>query len=184
MDRVTVTNAVWNDEELARADRNRATVRFGSADVEQATENQEHLVLVLMRVPGGLALHLRDLDVLIVDPTNDSRRPKFFESGTRKFERDGVLLGLLLFEFCLRRHRSNGLVAEAGADCDLVTALGAAAAEDGGACLGLHAREEAVGLGAVAAVGLEGTLRHDKNSCGRRGLLLKLLAIAAISEYT
>jgi hypothetical protein len=31
---------------------------------------------------------------------------------------------------------------------------------------------------------LEGTLRHDKNSCGRRGLLLKLLAIAAISEYT
>jgi hypothetical protein len=31
---------------------------------------------------------------------------------------------------------------------------------------------------------LKGTLRHDKNSCGRRRLLLKLLAIAAISEYT
>jgi hypothetical protein len=41
-----------------------------------------------------------------------------------------------------------------------------------------------VGLGAVAAVRLKGTLRHDKNSCGRRRLLLKLLAIAAISEYT
>jgi hypothetical protein len=65
-----------------------------------------------------------------------------------------------------------------------VTALGATAAEDCCTSLGLHAREEAVGLGAVAAVGLKGTLRHDKNSCGRRRLLLKLLAIAAISEYT
>jgi hypothetical protein len=90
----------------------------------------------------------------------------------------------LLFEFGLRRHRSEELVAETGADGDLVTALGAAAAENGGACLGLHAGEEAVGLGAVAAVGLKGTLRHDKYSCGRRVLLLKLLAIAAISEYT
>jgi hypothetical protein len=77
-----------------------------------------------------------------------------------------------------------GLVAEASADGDLVTALGATAAEDCGTCLGLHASEEAVGLGAVAAVRLKGTLRHDKNSCGRRGLLHKLLAIAAISEYT
>jgi hypothetical protein len=76
------------------------------------------------------------------------------------------------------------LVAEPGADGDLMAAFGAAAVEDGGACLGLHAREEAVGLGPVAAVRLEGTLRHDKNSCGRRRLLLKLLAIAAISEYT
>jgi hypothetical protein len=54
------------------------------------------------------------------------------------------------------------LVAEAGADGDLVTALGAAAVQDGGACLGLHAGKEAVGLGAVAAVRLKGTLRHDK----------------------
>jgi hypothetical protein len=36
----------------------------------------------------------------------------------------------------------------------------------------------------VTAVRLKGTLRHNKNSCGRRQLLLKLLAIAAISEYT
>ena len=78
----------------------------------------------------------------------------------------------------------NGQVAEAGADGDLVTALGATAAENGGTRLGLHAGKEAVGLGAVAAVGLKGTLRHDKNSCGRRRLPLKLLAIAAISENT
>jgi hypothetical protein len=76
------------------------------------------------------------------------------------------------------------LVAVTCADGDLMTALGAAAAENGCTSLGLHAGEEAVGLGAVAAVGLKGTLRHDKNSYGRRGLLLKLLAIAAISEYT
>jgi len=58
-----------------------------------------------------------------------------------------------------------GLVAEAGADGDLMTALGATAAEDCGTCLGLHAGKEAVGLGAVATVGLKSTLRHDKNSC-------------------
>jgi len=54
------------------------------------------------------------------------------------------------------------LVAETGADGNLVTALGATAAEDGGTRLGLHAGKEAVGLGPVAAVGLKGTLRHDK----------------------
>jgi hypothetical protein len=40
----------------------------------------------------------------------------------------------------------GGLVAEAGADGDLVAALGAAAAENGSSRLGLHAAEEAVGL--------------------------------------
>jgi hypothetical protein len=65
-----------------------------------------------------------------------------------------------------------------------MTALGATAAQDGGARLGLHAGKKAVGLGPVTAVRLKGTLRHDKNSCGRRRLPLKLLAIAAISEYT
>jgi len=45
-----------------------------------------------------------------------------------------------------------------------VTALGATAVENGGTGLGLHAAEKAVGLGAVAAVRLKGTLRHDKNS--------------------
>jgi len=87
---------------LARADRNRAAVRFSATDAEQAAENQEHLVLVLMRVPGELSVRLRDLDVLIVDLANHSRRPKLVKSGTCKFERDRVLLGLLgrlLFEF-------------------------------------------------------------------------------------
>src|SRR2546429_484621 len=62
--------------------------------------------------------------------------------------------------------------------------FGAADAEHEHGRLGLHSGKEAVGLGPVAAVRLKGTLRHDKNSCGRRGLPLKLLAIAAISEYT
>ena len=76
------------------------------------------------------------------------------------------------------------LVAEACADGNLMTALRATAAQHCGARLGLHAGKKAVGLRAVAAVGLKGTLRHDKNSCGRRRLLLKLLAVATISEYT
>lgn len=53
------------------------------------------------------------------------------------------------------------LIAEACGDGDLVAALGAAAAENGGTGLGLHAGEEAMGLGAVAAVGLKGALGHD-----------------------
>ena len=57
---------------------------------------------------------------------------------------------------------SKELVAVTGADGDLVTALGAATAENSGSCLGLHARKKAVGLGAVTAVGLKRTLRHDK----------------------
>jgi hypothetical protein len=45
-----------------------------------------------------------------------------------------------------------------------MTALGATTAENCGTGLGLHTAEEAVGLGAVAAVRLKSTLRHDKNS--------------------
>ncbi len=52
------------------------------------------------------------------------------------------------------------LVAETGADGDLVTALRTAAAEHCGSSLGLHAGKEAVGLGAVAAVRLKSTLWH------------------------
>jgi hypothetical protein len=56
-----------------------------------------------------------------------------------------------------------------------VPALGATAAENGSACLGLHARKKAVGLGAMAAIGLKGTLRHDKKLLRRVEHLLKLL---------
>ena len=70
---------------------------------------------------------------------------------------------------------SRKLVAETGADGDLVTALRATAAEHCGTCLGLHAGKEAVGLGAVATVGLKSTLRHDKKLLRRVEHLLKLL---------
>ena len=65
----------------------------------------------------------------------------------------------------------GGLVAEACADGDLVATLGAPAVQHGSARLGLHAGQEPVGLGAVAAVGLEGTLRHLIR------LLLNLIAV-------
>src|SRR5437764_10152895 len=60
------------------------------------------------------------------------------------------------------RSRGQRLVAETGADGDLVAALGATAAEHSGAGLGLHAGKKAVGLGPVAAIGLKSTLRHGK----------------------
>jgi hypothetical protein len=56
-----------------------------------------------------------------------------------------------------------------------MTALGATAAEDCGACLSLHAGKKAMRLSAVAAVGLKGTLRHDKKLLRREEHLLKLL---------
>jgi len=60
----------------------------------------------------------------------------------------------------VQRAEKGGLVAEAGRDGDLVTALGAAAVEDGLSGLGGHTDEEAVNFGAAAAVGLECALRH------------------------
>ena len=56
-----------------------------------------------------------------------------------------------------------------------MTALGAATAQHSCSRLGLHAGKKAVGLGAVAAVGLKGTLRHDKKLLRRVEHLLKLL---------
>ena len=52
------------------------------------------------------------------------------------------------------------LVAEASADGDLVASLGTTAAEYGCARLGLHPGKKPVGLRAVAAIRLKGTLRH------------------------
>ena len=170
-----VADTPGDDEKLTDAQRHRPAIGFRTADAEEAAKYKKHLVLVLMRVPGELALNLGNFDVLIVDLTDDPWRPKLVESGAREFERDRGQLRRLLFEFGARRHRGNELVAETGADGNLVTALGAAAVENGGARLGLHAREEAVGLGAVAAVGLKGTLRHDKKLLRRVEHLLKLL---------
>lgn len=55
------------------------------------------------------------------------------------------------------------LVAETGRDGNLVTALGAAAAQDLGATLGGHAAQKAMDLATTAAVGLEGALRHCRS---------------------
>ena len=54
----------------------------------------------------------------------------------------------------------HALVAEARLHGDTVPSLGATARQHSSASLGLHARAEAMHLGAVAAVGLEGTLGH------------------------
>jgi hypothetical protein len=78
-----------------------------------------------------------------------------------------------------RLHES--LVAMTGAYGNSFAAGGTAAAENGGAGLGLHARPEPVCLHAVAAVGLKCALRH------RAALpfpLGKILCLACLFEYT
>jgi hypothetical protein len=60
-----------------------------------------------------------------------------------------------------RRGGKRELVAEAGADGHALAADGATAAENGCAGLGLHARAEAVGFHALAAVGLKCALGHE-----------------------
>ncbi len=78
-------DAARHNEELSREYRNKAAIRFGATDAEVTTENEEHLVLVVMRVPGELSLNFCHFDVLVVDLTDDSWRPKLLKSGTREF---------------------------------------------------------------------------------------------------
>ena len=82
-------------------------------------------------------------------------------------------------EACSGTTDAAKLVAEASADSDTLAADGAAAAEHGCAALGLHAGTKAVGLHALAAIGLKCALGHGMRSC----FLMKNLYLAAVSEY-
>jgi hypothetical protein len=62
--------------------------------------------------------------------------------------------------WAVEAHPPALLVAEAGADRDLVTAFGATAGEHSSAALGLHTGTETVGLGPVTTVGLKCALGH------------------------
>src|ERR1700760_2422887 len=92
--RSVVAHAARHDKELARMQQHSAAIGFPTANAQQPAENEEHLVLMLMRVSGKLSLHLRHLDVLIVDLPHHSRRPEFAKSGTCKFKRNRSLLNL------------------------------------------------------------------------------------------
>ena len=46
---------------------------------ELSANHQKQLILVLVRMPGKVALPFRDLHVLIVDTADDLRRPELFE---------------------------------------------------------------------------------------------------------
>jgi hypothetical protein len=143
-----VADAAGDDEELTRQEGDRAAIRFRAAYGEGTAKDEKHLILKWVRVPGKFSVDTRDLYILIVDLSEDSRRPQLRKGATREFEREGML------------HEPGRLVAEAGGDGDLVAALGATAAEHSSASLGGHANEEAMNLGATAAIGLEGALGH------------------------
>ena len=74
--------------------------------------------------------------------------------------------------------RKQNLIAEARTDRNLMPALGAPPAQHGSPCLGLHAGQKPVGLRAMAAVRLKGTLRHFTS------LLLNLVDAATVFQYT
>ena len=67
-----VASSARDYEELAGQHRDGAAVCVGAADAEVATENEKHLIFVVMRMPGEFALDLRHFDVLVVDLTEDS----------------------------------------------------------------------------------------------------------------
>jgi hypothetical protein len=84
---------------------------------------------------------------------------------------------------------AKNLVAEAGRDCDLVAALGPAAAQHGSAGLGGHAAQKAVDLAPAAAIRLKGALRHRRilfsnNLVGRVRCLLRSSATRAFMHHT
>jgi len=81
-----VANAAGDDEELTRAEKNIATIGIGAADAELSTEYEEHFVLKGVRMPWELPLDTRYLDELIVDLTDNSRRPKLGKSAAREFQ--------------------------------------------------------------------------------------------------
>jgi hypothetical protein len=81
-----VANAAGDDEELARAEKNIATIGIGAADAKLTAEYEEHFVLKGVRVPGELPMDTRYLDELIVDLAENSRRPKLGKSAAREFQ--------------------------------------------------------------------------------------------------
>jgi hypothetical protein len=79
---------------------------------------------------------------------------------TQKRAQYAEMLSALMQNLRRLRVGDERLVAEAGRDGDLVTALGATAVEYSSAGFGSHANEEAVDLATAATVRLEGALWH------------------------
>lgn len=173
-----VAGSAGDDEGVAREDGNGAAVGGRAADGERSGEDEEELVFVGVSVPGEVAEDADDLEEMIVDLADDAREPKVWEGGGAFGEGDRLLhgwearTGVETGPLGDDNQKCDGkaypgsgrpareLVAETGGDGDFMTALGAAAVEDGLAGFGLHAGEEAVHFGAVAAVGLKGALGH------------------------
>src|ERR1700758_584829 len=64
-----------HDEKFARPYRHSSTIGLGPANAQYSTQDQEHLVLLLMAVPGKLAMNPDHFDELVIDLPYDSRRP-------------------------------------------------------------------------------------------------------------
>jgi hypothetical protein len=68
-----VARAARDYEELSGKDGHVAAICVRASDAEVAPENEEHLVFVVMCMPGKFALDLCHFDVLVIDLTYNSR---------------------------------------------------------------------------------------------------------------
>jgi len=167
-------------KELADLHQHRTAISLRSPHAQLSQQHKKHLVLLCMDMPRKFPVDPCHLDVLIINLAHYPRRPQLHNSFTRELQRYGLVL----------RHetvsqRDIYLVAETGADCNLVATLCTATVQHGRSCLSLHASQKAVCLRSVAAVRLKSALRHSASLLIRAlGSGSNLFAVAAIPEYT
>ena len=72
----SVFDAMWHDDELARAKVNHMVAKL---DAEAALPDEEHLILMLVPMPRELTSNLDELDLLPIQLGYDLRTPVFVE---------------------------------------------------------------------------------------------------------
>ncbi len=77
--RCIVAYTAGNDKELPDTDLHRPTIFLAAAKMERALEDEEEFILLIMNMPGKLALNANDLDKVIVETTDDAWGPELKE---------------------------------------------------------------------------------------------------------
>ena len=107
-----VLHSLWNDEDLARPDRNASIPK---ANVDAAAENQKKIIRVVVLMPSELALHLDHHEVVPVELTDDAGLPVVRVSSlcarSDAFDDGGLpmstcdIISSLNTSYCTARHR-------------------------------------------------------------------------------
>lgn len=89
-----MAGAAGDDDALAGAEEDGATIDFGATDGEATFEYKEKLVFARVAMPRELAVYLGYLEILIIYLGEDAWRPEFRERGGGLFEGDRNYEGL------------------------------------------------------------------------------------------